>query len=54
MLRGFFEGMKAEGETEIICLCRSAWAGSQRYGGAVWSGIFIRHLKICAARCAPA
>jgi len=37
-VRGFYEGMKAEGETEIICLCRSAWAGSQRYGGAVWSG----------------
>ncbi|MBN1541358.1 glycoside hydrolase family 31 protein [candidate division KSB1 bacterium] len=35
---GFYEGMKAEGETEILCLCRSAWAGSQRYGAAVWSG----------------
>lgn len=23
---------------EIITLCRSAWAGSQRYGAAVWSG----------------
>ncbi|MCP4167198.1 MAG: glycoside hydrolase family 31 protein [Chloroflexi bacterium] len=36
--RGFYEGMKAEGEEEIINLCRSAWAGSQRYGAAVWSG----------------
>jgi alpha-D-xyloside xylohydrolase len=36
--RAFFEGMKAEGESEIISLCRSAWAGSQRYGAAVWSG----------------
>jgi alpha-D-xyloside xylohydrolase len=36
--RGFYEGMHAEGEEEIITLCRSAWAGSQRYGAAVWSG----------------
>lgn len=36
--QGFYEGMLAEGETEIISLCRSAWAGSQRYGAAVWSG----------------
>jgi len=35
---GFYEGMKSEGETEIITLCRSAWAGSQRFGSAVWSG----------------
>ena len=36
--QGFYEGMQAEGENEIIILCRSAWAGSQRYGAAVWSG----------------
>jgi alpha-D-xyloside xylohydrolase len=36
--QGFFEGLRAEGETEIITLSRSAWAGSQRYGAAVWSG----------------
>lgn len=36
--QGFYEGMKAEGEDEIVLLCRSAWAGSQRYGAAVWSG----------------
>ena len=34
----FHEGMRAEGETEILTLSRSAWAGSQRYGTAVWSG----------------
>jgi alpha-D-xyloside xylohydrolase len=34
----FFEGMKEEKETEYIMLCRSAWAGSQRFGAAVWSG----------------
>jgi alpha-D-xyloside xylohydrolase len=30
--------MKAAGEKDIITLCRSAWAGSQRYGACVWSG----------------
>ena len=35
--QGFYEGLKAEGETEILTLGRSAWAGSQRYGAAVWS-----------------
>ena len=36
--QGFYEGLKEEGETDIITLCRSAWAGSQRYAAAVWSG----------------
>jgi alpha-D-xyloside xylohydrolase len=37
-VKGFYEGMQAEGEEEILSLCRSAWAGSQRYGALVWSG----------------
>jgi alpha-D-xyloside xylohydrolase len=36
--KGFYDGMRAEGEQEILSLCRSAWAGSQRYGALVWSG----------------
>jgi alpha-D-xyloside xylohydrolase len=36
--RTFFDGLQAEGQTEILTLSRSAWAGSQRYGGALWSG----------------
>ncbi|WP_425567442.1 TIM-barrel domain-containing protein [Salinactinospora qingdaonensis] len=32
------EGMRDTGEEEVVLLCRSAWAGSQRYGAAVWSG----------------
>lgn len=36
--RTFYEGLQVEGEEEIITLCRSAWAGSQKYGAAVWSG----------------
>ena len=30
--------MRSAHETDIISLSRSAWAGSQRYGAAVWSG----------------
>ncbi|HEY3379393.1 MAG TPA: glycoside hydrolase family 31 protein [Armatimonadota bacterium] len=36
--RAFYEGMRAEGEEEVLTLCRSAWAGSQRYAAVVWSG----------------
>ena len=36
--RAFFEGESAAGEKEIINLSRSAWAGTQRYGSALWSG----------------
>jgi alpha-D-xyloside xylohydrolase len=36
--RGVYEGLRASGETDVLTLCRSAWAGSQRYGAAVWSG----------------
>jgi alpha-D-xyloside xylohydrolase len=34
----FFDGMKSEGQKNIINLLRCAWAGSQRYGALVWSG----------------
>ena len=36
--KGFYDGEKAEGEQNIINLVRCAWAGSQRYGAAIWSG----------------
>ena len=36
--RGFREGLRADGESDGVLLCRSAWAGSQRYGTIVWSG----------------
>ena len=36
--RGFYEHMQAAGETQILNLCRSAWAGSQHYGVLAWSG----------------
>ncbi len=36
--RTFFEGMKKEGQENIVNLLRCAWAGSQKYGALVWSG----------------
>lgn len=36
--KGFYDGLKAEGETEILSLVRCAWAGSQKYGVLTWSG----------------
>ncbi|MEA9986789.1 MULTISPECIES: TIM-barrel domain-containing protein [Subtercola] len=36
--RLFAEGMAAAGQQPTVLLCRSAWAGSQKYGAAVWSG----------------
>ncbi|SCP98391.1 glycoside hydrolase family 31 protein [Anaerobium acetethylicum] len=34
----FFDGMKQEGQEDIVNLLRCAWAGSQKYGALVWSG----------------
>lgn len=34
----FYEGLRGEGEEEIISLTRAAYPGSQRYGAAVWNG----------------
>lgn len=36
--RTFYEGMKENGQDNIVNLVRCAWAGSQRYGALVWSG----------------
>jgi alpha-D-xyloside xylohydrolase len=36
--RTVYEGMHSVGETEVVSLVRSAWAGSQRWGAALWSG----------------
>ncbi len=34
----FYDGLKGEGETEIVSLTRAAWPGSQRFGAVVWNG----------------
>ncbi len=36
--KNFYDGLKSEGEKDIITLIRCAWAGSQKYGTLVWSG----------------
>ncbi len=36
--KGFYDGLKEAGETEILSLVRCAWAGSQKYGVLTWSG----------------
>lgn len=36
--QGFYEGMTAAGQKQVVNLLRCAWAGSQRYGALVWSG----------------
>ncbi len=36
--RGFYEGLREEGEKEILSLTRCAWAGSQKYAVLAWSG----------------
>lgn len=36
--KAFWDGMRAQGETQIMNLVRCAWAGSQKYGTLIWSG----------------
>jgi len=36
--KGFYEGLKEAGETDIMSLVRCAWAGSQKYAVLTWSG----------------
>ncbi len=44
--KAFYEGLKAAGEELPINLCRSAWAGSQKYGACVWSGDIFSSFEI--------
>jgi alpha-D-xyloside xylohydrolase len=48
--QGFYEGMRAAGQEEIVNLSRSAWAGSQRYGAAVWSGDVRSRFEVLRAQ----
>lgn len=36
--KNFYDGMKAQGEEEVLNLIRCAFIGSQRYGVVLWSG----------------
>jgi len=48
--RGFYEGLRASGVEDVVLLCRSAWAGSQRFGAAVWSGDIDSSFEALAAQ----
>jgi alpha-D-xyloside xylohydrolase len=48
--RAFYEGMLVEGEEEILLLCRAAWAGSQRYAAAAWTGDIYSTFEVLAAQ----
>lgn len=41
----FYEGLKSEGEEEIISLTRAAYPGSQKYGSAVWNGDIVSDFR---------
>jgi alpha-D-xyloside xylohydrolase len=36
--KAFYDGMRGEGEEDVVNLVRCAWHGSQRFGSVVWSG----------------
>lgn len=36
--QAFYDGMRSEGQTEVVNLVRCAWAGSQKFGALLWSG----------------
>ncbi|MBN2222334.1 MAG: glycoside hydrolase family 31 protein [Vallitaleaceae bacterium] len=36
--KGYYDGMRKEGQEQVCNLVRSAWAGSQKYGALIWSG----------------
>lgn len=36
--KGFYDGLREQGETDILSLVRCAWAGSQKYAVLTWSG----------------
>lgn len=48
--KGFYDGMRAAGEDEVINLSRSGWAGTQRYGAAVWSGDIRSRFEVLRAQ----
>ncbi|MBQ9384443.1 MAG: glycoside hydrolase family 31 protein [Ruminiclostridium sp.] len=37
-LKAFCDGLTADGEKDFVSLIRSAWVGSQKYRGLVWTG----------------
>jgi alpha-D-xyloside xylohydrolase len=48
--KAFYDGMCEAGQAEIVNLSRSAWAGTQRYGAAVWSGDIRSRFEVLRAQ----
>jgi alpha-D-xyloside xylohydrolase len=44
--RAFYEGMREAGMEAPVNLARCAWAGSQRYGAAIWSGDILSSFAV--------
>ena len=36
--KAFYDGMKTQGQNDVVNLLRCAWVGSQKYAALVWSG----------------
>ena len=36
--KAYYDGLKSEGETQIVSLTRAAYPGSQKFGAIVWNG----------------
>ncbi len=36
--KAFYDGLRSEGEEEVVSLTRAAYPGSQRFGAVVWNG----------------
>lgn len=36
--KAFYDGLKSEGETDIVSLTRASYPGSQKFGAVVWNG----------------
>lgn len=37
-IQAFYDGLRENGEEQVLSLSRCTWAGGQRYGALVWSG----------------
>ncbi|MCD9873394.1 glycoside hydrolase family 31 protein [Streptomyces guryensis] len=48
--RGVAEGLREAGDDRPLSLIRSAWAGSQRFGAALWSGDILPTFDSLAAQ----
>jgi alpha-D-xyloside xylohydrolase len=48
--KAFYDGLRSAGESEVVTLSRSAWAGSQRYSSINWSGDIASNFEALQAQ----